>query len=303
MTVIIGMDPHQRSATIEIIDEHGHILAKGKYGTDKAGYTDMLKAGRTHGERVRAIEGCNGIGKHLAHRLLQDQETVLDVPATLSAQVRVFATGNGRKTDPLDAHSLAMVALRSPHLCQIHLDADLIVMGLLVDRRDEPGRARTQTINRLHRLLLELFPGGATQFLSATQARALTATIKPHDLVGKTRRRPAVELTSELEAIDKKTKTADKDLRELVTARGCTLQDLHGIGRPAPHGCSPTSATSTASPTGTVRVLEWHRTPGRLLRRPTTPPTLPRRQPQNQPDAAHHGRRPVTQSHRWARLF
>jgi transposase len=203
---------------------------KGKYGTDKAGYTDMLKAGRTHGERVWAIEGCNGIGKHLAHRLLHDQETVLDVPAKLSAQVRVFATGNGRKTDPVDAHSVAMVALRSPHLFQIHLDADLIVMGLLVDRRDELGRARTQTVNRLHRLLLELFPGGAKQFLSATQARALIATIKPRDLVGKTRRRLAVELTSELEAIDKKIKTADKDLRELVTARGSTLQDLHGIG-------------------------------------------------------------------------
>jgi hypothetical protein len=51
-----------------------------------------------------------------------------------------------------------MVALRSPHLSQIHLDADLIVMGLLVDRRDELGRSRTQTVNRLHRLLLELFP-------------------------------------------------------------------------------------------------------------------------------------------------
>jgi hypothetical protein len=29
-------------------------------------------------------------------------ETVLDVRAKLSAQVRVFATGNGRKTDPAD---------------------------------------------------------------------------------------------------------------------------------------------------------------------------------------------------------
>lgn len=48
------------------------------------------------------------------------------------------------------------------------------------------GRARTQTVNRLHRLLLEFFPGGAKKFLSATQARALVATIKPCDLVGKT---------------------------------------------------------------------------------------------------------------------
>jgi transposase len=87
-------------------------------------------------------------------------------------------------------------------------------MSMLVDRRDELGRARTQTVNRLHRLLLELFPGGAKKFLSATQARALVATTRPRDIVGKTRRRLAVELITELETIDKKIKTADKDLRE-----------------------------------------------------------------------------------------
>lgn len=65
------------------------------------------------------------------------------------------------------------------------VEDDLVVMGLMVDRRDELGRARTQTINRLHRLLLELIPGGAKTFLSAPQARALVATVKPRDLVGK----------------------------------------------------------------------------------------------------------------------
>ena len=89
------------------------------------------------------------------------------MPPKLSAQVRVFATGNGRKTDPVDAHSVAMAALRSPGLVQVQVDDDLVVMGMLADRRDELGRARTQTVNRLHRLLLELFPGGAKQFLSA----------------------------------------------------------------------------------------------------------------------------------------
>ncbi|MET8312207.1 IS110 family transposase [Micromonospora sp. NPDC005173] len=230
MTVIIGMDPHKRSATIEVVDERARVLAVGRYGADKIGYADMLAAGRMYADRVWAVEGCNGIGKHIAHRLVHDGETVMDVPAKLSAQVRVFATGNGRKTDPVDAHSVAMVALRSPNLVQVQLDPDLQVMGMLVDRRDELGRARTQTVNRLHRLLLELFPGGAKQFLSAGQARALIATIKPRDIVGKTRRRLVVELIGELESIDKKIKAAEKDLKELVIARGCTLMDLHGIG-------------------------------------------------------------------------
>jgi transposase len=83
-------------------------------------------------------------------------------------------------------------------------------------RRPKPSTGRTQ-------LLLELCPGGAKRFLSAIQARALIAAIRPRDIVGKTRRRLAVELIGELERIDKKIKAIDKDLTQLVTARGSTL--------------------------------------------------------------------------------
>jgi transposase len=231
MGVIIGMDPHKRSATIEVVDDQrGTVVAKARFGTDKIGYRELLAEGRRFPDRVWAVEGCNGIGKHIAHRLVHDGETVFDVPAKLSAQVRVFATGNGRKTDPVDAHSVAMVALRTPGLLRVAVDDDLLVLGMLADRRDELGQARTQTVNRLHRLLLELLPGGAKQFLSAQQARALIASVKPRDLPGKTRRRLAVELIGELEAIDRKIKAVKKELTGLILARGSTLLDLHGIG-------------------------------------------------------------------------
>ncbi|WP_378730743.1 hypothetical protein [Nocardia brasiliensis] len=70
MTVIIGMDPHRRSATIEIIDDTGKILVTGRYATDNTGYGEMLTAASRFPQRVWAIEGCNGIGRHLAHRLV-----------------------------------------------------------------------------------------------------------------------------------------------------------------------------------------------------------------------------------------
>ncbi|MFI5776016.1 transposase [Nocardia sp. NPDC051570] len=106
---------------------------------------------------------------------------MIGVPAKLSAQVRVFATGNGRKTDQVDAHSVALVALRAPNLCRVHADPDLVALGLLVDRRDELGRARTQTINRMHRLLLDVVPAGAKKYLSARQARELVTTVTARD--------------------------------------------------------------------------------------------------------------------------
>lgn len=201
MGVIIGMDRHKRSATIEVIDERAAVLAGGKYGTDTAGYAAMLAAGRKFADRIWAVEGCNGTGRHLAHRLVHDGEAVLDVPPKLPAQVRVFATGNGRKTDEVDAHSVALAALRAPGLARIQAEEDLAVMGMLADRRDEPVRARTQVTGRLHRLPLELVPGGARRFPSARPARALLATVRPPDLAGKTRRRLAAELAGELEAM------------------------------------------------------------------------------------------------------
>ena len=228
--VIIGMDPHKRSATIEIIDTHEHVLGAGRFPTDQAGYQHMLAVGREHPDRVCAIQGCAGIGRHLAQRLVADGETVWDVPAKLSAQVRVFATGQGRKTDPVDAHCVALVGLRTPQLRPVRPDDATVALRLLVDHRDELGRARTHTVNRLHRLLLELLPGGAKRFLSAAQARVLLLPINPADVAGRIRRRLAEDLITELELIDKRMKAADKELRELVTGSGSTLLELFGIG-------------------------------------------------------------------------
>ena len=186
------MDPHKRSATIEIINEREKVLAQGRFGTDRDGYQAMLAAGRQHTDRVWAVEGCNGIGRHIAQRLVADGETVVDVPAKLSARVRVFDTGQGRKTDPVDAHSVAVAALRSQGLRQVVTDDTTVALRLLVDRRDGLGRARTDMRQPAStQLLLELMPGGAKKFLSAPQARALLNTVRPRDIVGRTRRRLA----------------------------------------------------------------------------------------------------------------
>ncbi len=172
-SVVIGVDPHKRSATIEIINDREKVLGQGRFGTGTDGYRQMLAMARRWPDRTWAGEGCNGIGKHLAQRLVADGETVLDVPAKLSAQARVFSTGQGRKTDASNAYSVAVVGLRSPGLRQVRTDDHLVAMRLLVDRRDELGIACTNTVNRLHRQLLELVPGGAQRLLSTAQARAL----------------------------------------------------------------------------------------------------------------------------------
>ena len=227
---MIGMDPHKRSATIEVCDERERVLATGRFGTDRDGYRWLLAAGRRWPDRLWAVEGCAGLGRHLAQRLVADGEPVVDVPAKLSARARVFSTGQGRKTDATDAHSVAVVALPTPGLRVVQADDATVALRLLADLRDELGAVRTLTVNRLHRLLVELIPGGAKTFLSATQAKALLATVRPRDVVGRTRRKLAAELIAELVRIDRKIKAASKELSELVQATGSSLLELHGIG-------------------------------------------------------------------------
>jgi transposase len=229
--VVIGMGPHKRSATIEAINERERVLAKGRFGTDTAGCQQMLTTGRQFPDRVWAVEGCAGIGRHIAQRLVADGETVIDVPAKLSARVRVFDTGQGRKTDPVDAHSVAVAGLRSPNLRVVTVDDATVALRLLVDRRDELGRARTETVSRIHHLLLGLIPGGAKKFLTRGQASYLLRTAPaPVGIVAQTRHDLARELIDELTVIDAKIRAADKQPRQLVAAAGSTVADLNGIG-------------------------------------------------------------------------
>ncbi len=109
-------------------------------------------------------------------------------------------------------------------------DAQLAVLRILADRRRSLGEDHTRMISQLHRLLLELIPGGAKTSLSAAQAKGLLARVRPRDAAGKARRRVAAELVSDLERIYQRKKAADKELTALLKSTGTTLTTLHGIG-------------------------------------------------------------------------
>ena len=155
--VVIGMDPHKRSVTIEVMASGEEVLGGGRFGTDVAGYRAMLDYVARWPRRTWAIEGCNGIGRHVAQRLLVDAQQVVDVPPKLSARARVFATGQGRKTDATDAHSVALVGTRMAGLRPVINDEQLAVLRLLVDRRRSLGEDHTRMVSQLHQLLLEPF--------------------------------------------------------------------------------------------------------------------------------------------------
>ena len=117
--VIIGVDPHKLSVTIEARDNREILRATGRFGTDARGYRQLLVSpgsGRSGSGRWKARTGS---GARSRSGCWPSGERVLDVPAKLAARARVFDTGQGRKTDATDAHAIVMVALRDKGLREL----------------------------------------------------------------------------------------------------------------------------------------------------------------------------------------
>ena len=229
MTVIIGIDPHKASHTATAIcpglAEAGTIRVRATRSTPE----ELLSWAARWPERRWAIEGARGLGQLLAQRLVAAGEHVVDVPATLAARVRTLETGHGRKTDHIDARAVAIVATQRPDLPRVGADDHRRVLRLLADRRDELTRERRRTLNRLHRHLRDLIPGGAPVHLSANTAAGLLAKIRPHDSVEAERKQMARDLLADLRRLDKATAENRRRCAAAVAASGTTLTQLAGI--------------------------------------------------------------------------
>ena len=108
--VLIGVDPHKATNAVAALDELGELLERTEFPADRKGLRTLERWAARFPKRRWAIEGANGLGRTLAHRLASGGEEVVDVPPKLSARVRVLSIGHGRKNDELDATSAALAA-------------------------------------------------------------------------------------------------------------------------------------------------------------------------------------------------
>lgn len=190
--VMIAVDPRKASNTAAVLDPVTKtVIEVARFASSQEGSGRLTGLARRWDQRRWAVEGCRGAGRSLAQRLVADGEHVLDVPAKLAARVRVYSQGHGRKTDRDDAISIGPAALDGAGITEVTCDDALVSLRLLRDRREEPGRLRTQAVGRRHRLLAELTPGGMRAELCASKAGAVLVRVRPADEVGQIRLQPA----------------------------------------------------------------------------------------------------------------
>jgi transposase len=230
MLVTIGVDPHKASQTAAALDEHGQLLDQQRFPTTRAGYTSLREWAQRWPERCWAVEGAYGVGRALAQQLVADEERVVDVPAKLAARVRVLSTGHGRKTDSDDAVSVAVAAQSAPYLQQVGVEDQAVVLHLLTSRREDLVGMRTQTINRLHRLLVDLVPGGASRNLTARRAAALLGQVAPTGTPAVTRYQIATDLIADVRDLDRRITAVEACITTAVAQSKTTLVGLFGVG-------------------------------------------------------------------------
>lgn len=227
--ITIGIDPHKRTHTAQAIDAQHRKIGGLEVTASTTMTRDLLRWAAAWPTRQWAIEGSDGLGRLLAQQLIAAGETVVDVPPTLASRARLLRTGHGRKTDGIDALSVAEIAASRDDLRQVAAENETAVLRLLADRRDELTQQRRQAVNRLHRHLRDLVAGGAPTSLTTQVASKVLARVRPADPVATERKHVARQLVAELRRIDKDLKDNRKRTRDAVEASGTTLPDIFGI--------------------------------------------------------------------------
>ena len=230
MAVMIGTGPHKGSHTAVAVGAAGEPLGKLRVRAcpDQAG--KLVAWAQAWPERTWAVEGARGLGRLLARQLVAAGERVLDVQPKLAARVRLLEAGDTNKTDPDDARSVAVAALRSKGRQEVTVDGHAVVLKVRAKRHRDLSRTRNQVVCRLHAVLCELIPGGVPDEITAGQAARILEQVAPAGAVTQARCELAAELLADIRHLDAQRREVKKKLAAAVTASGTSLTEVSGAG-------------------------------------------------------------------------
>lgn len=230
MQVIIGVDPHKGSHTAVAIDAAEVELSSKRVRASRTQVEQLLCWAEPFPARCWAIEGADGMGYLLAQQLVASGEHVFNVPATLAARIRVLASGRSAKTDPNDARSVAIAALRAPELRPVRRVGHGEVLRLLAKRNHDIGRHRNRIVCRMHALVMGLQAGGIAKEINASDIDRLLAEVTPATPAEQVRYDLVAELLEDIRRLDVQLKESHKRIKVAVAASGTSLTDIYGIG-------------------------------------------------------------------------
>lgn len=230
---MVGIDTHKHTHHVAVLDHLGRPVADQQFPTTSSGYSQLIDFIRGHGPVDRVgVEGTGSYGAGVARELSKSGLTVLEV----TRQNRQARRLRG-KSDPIDARQAALAVLAGTDTSvPKSSDGDVESMRILMSERRSAAKARTQTMNQVHALLITApdtvranYRALAGDKLISTLARSRPSAADgagPVAVARQTLKRLATRhrmLQGEIDAIE-------THLDALIRAVNPTLRSLNGVG-------------------------------------------------------------------------
>ena len=233
-----GIDPHQDTFTVGIVDYHGVKTCHETFDNTASGYVTAIDLLDAHGVRQVGVEGSAKWGAHVAIALSAAGFDAREVPASRSAAQR--RSRRLEKTDAVDAVAAARALLAEPTLGPVQAlevyDPLVAEIEAVLEHRRALVAARTLGLHHVADQISKLPTEIRDQLTTNGKIEARLRRLEAIDPA--TCSTPAGTYRLKwLQAFIETDRTARREIRrlerligELLDRHGTTLRDENGIG-------------------------------------------------------------------------
>ena len=233
-----GIDPHQDTYTIGIIDTNGVELAHESFPTSATGYLDGIELLSAYGVEQVGIEGSAGWGAHAAIALVAAGFDCREVPAQRSAAQR--RSRRLDKTDVVDAVAAARAVLAEPALGPVQTlevyDPLVAKIEAVLEHRRMLVTVRTLVLHHVQDQISKLPVEIRDQLTTSGKIEARLRRLAHVDtsvvstLAGEYRLSWLIPLVEHDRAMRRQIRQLEADIDALLDEHGTTLRDEPGVG-------------------------------------------------------------------------
>jgi transposase len=235
---VAGIDPHQDTFTVGIVDRNGVELVAVTFPNRGSGYLEAVELLATHRVDRVGVEGTASWGQHVAIALAAAGLDVREVPAQRSAQQR--RARRLAKTDVVDAVAAARALLAEPTLgpaqaLEIY-DPLFAKIEAVLEHRRGLVEARTLMLHYAQDQLAKLPSEIRDQLPTTGKIESRLRKLDAIDITIVSAQAGAYRLSWLLPLIDqdraarRQIRQLERDLDDLLDTHGTTLRDEAGIG-------------------------------------------------------------------------
>jgi len=235
---VAGIDPHQDTFTVGIVDANGVVITHDTFPNTAVGFLAAIDVLHAHGVRRVGVEGSASWGSHVAIALVAVGFDAREVPPQRSAVQRRARRLD--KTDMVDAVATARALLAEPTLGPVQTlevyDPLVAKIEAVLEHRRMLVEVRTLMLHHVQDQIAKL-PTEIRDQISATgkiESRLRRVeeleTAETSTMAGTYRLSWLVPLIDRDRAARREIRQLERELDRLLDEHGTTLRDEPGIG-------------------------------------------------------------------------